>query len=118
MKKFEKIAVLLGELGVDASDPILAKLNLSTDELSQIRKSMRALGSSYNPNDERQVAKENAVLEEFKRFGEMRGIYKDVPHTAFIKVGETATQNNVRNLAAQDPEALAKVLGMWLKNDE
>ncbi|MBO5100328.1 MAG: hypothetical protein J6B63_03365 [Treponema sp.] len=116
MTGYEKIAILLGELGVSTSEAILNRLNLSTEELVKIRKNIKALGGKYNPFDENQVARENAVLEEFKRYGEMRGIYKDVPHAAFIKTGESSVQNNVRNMAVENPEALAKVLSSWLSD--
>lgn len=118
MTGYEKIAILLGELGTEASAPILARLNLNNDELTKIRKSMKNLGGKYDPWNETQVARENLVLEEFKAYGELRGIYKEVPHASFIKTGESSAQHNAREMAMADPEALAKVLGQWLKDDK
>ncbi len=121
MTGYEKIAILLGELGSSASDAILDRLNLSTEELSKIRKAMlqvRSYGErAYDPFDPNQVNRELAVLEEFKRYGEMRGIYKEVPHDGLIKTSDSANQN-FRSMAQADPEAFAKALGVWLSSDK
>ena len=120
MTRYEKIAILLGELG-GASDGILDRLNLSPEELSKIRKAMSSIRNygekAYNPYDSVQVKRELEVLEKLKEFGEMRGIYREVPHTGLIKTTEESVQNNVKEMVSQNPEALAKVLEHWLSED-
>lgn len=111
MNGFEKIAVLLGELGMEASENIVSRLHLSDGELAEIKKNLARLGP-YNPHDPYQVARENSVLEELKQFGMARGIYRDVPHDGFVKTG--SAQNNIFNMAQQNPEDIAMVLKSWL----
>ncbi len=122
MTGYEKIAILLGELGNGASDAVLDKLNLSSEQITKIRKAMKAVrgyGSKvYDPEDSSQVNRELAVLEEFKSYGELRGIYREVPHTGFIKTEGGSAQQNLRNAAAVNPEAIAKALSQWLKEDK
>lgn len=122
MTGYEKIAVLLGELGNGASDAVLDKLNLTGEQISKIRKAMkkvRGYGNKvYDPEDPTQVNRELAVLEEFKSYGELRGIYREVPHTGFIKTGDESAQQNLRNVASVDPQAIAKALSQWLNEDK
>ncbi len=122
MTGYEKIAVLLGELGNGASDAVIDRLNLSAEQLKKIRKAMKAVRGYgekvYDPEDSAQVKRELNVLEELKSYGEMRGIYRDVPHTGLIKTSDGSAQQNVAQMAAADPEALARVLGMWLKDEK
>lgn len=122
MTGYEKIAVLLGELGNGASDAVLDKLNLTGEQISKIRKAMknvRGYGNKvYDPEDPAQVNRELAVLKEFKSYGELRGIYREVPHTGFIKTGDESAQQNLRNVAAVDPQAIAKALSQWINEDK
>jgi len=81
-------------------------------------KAVRGYGAKiYDPNDSTQVNRELAVLEELKTYGELRGVYRDVPHTGLIKTSD-GTRQSVRDVAAANPEAMAKVLAMWLGNDK
>ena len=77
MTGYEKIAVLLTELGSEASEKILSILKLSPAEMNKISKNILSLGA-YNPRNLFHVQRETAVLEEVKRFGELRGIYREV----------------------------------------
>lgn len=120
MNGYEKIAVLLGELG-GSGDAVLDRLKLSTEQIQKIKKAMSRIRNygekAYDPNDPAQVNRELAVLEEFKQYGELRGIYREVPHTGLIKT-TGSLQNDMREMASQNPEALAKALGMWLSSDK
>lgn len=119
MTGYEKIAVLLAELGNGARESVLQKLNLTTDQLKKINTATKNLksydGKIYNPQDLTQVNREVAVLEEFKRFGELRGIYKEVPH-GFIKTIASG-EERLKTAASANPEAIANALKMWLKSD-
>lgn len=121
MTGYEKIAILLGELGNGASESVLDRLSLSTEDLAKINKAMKSVRGYgdrvYDPHDPNQVNRELSVLEGLKSFGELRGIYRDVPHSALIKT-TLDPQENLRNMAVNDPEALAKVVGMWLSDDK
>ncbi|WP_147613310.1 hypothetical protein [Treponema pectinovorum] len=121
MTGYEKIAILLGELGNGASEAVLDRLKLSSEQMNKIKKAMKSVrgygDKVYDPNDSTQVNRELAVLEEFKRYGELRGIYREVPHTGLLKTSE-GTAQNVRNIASTDPEAMAKVLALWLGSDK
>ena len=75
MTGYEKIAVLLTELGAETSEKILSILKLSPVEMNKISKNIMALGS-YNPRNLFHVQRETAVLEEARQFGELRGIYR------------------------------------------
>ncbi len=121
MTGYEKIAILLGELGNGASDAVLDRLNLTNEQVEKIRKAMKAVrgygDKAYDPHDPNQVNRELAVLEEVKTYGEFRGIYREVPHSGLIKTSSNPAEN-MRSMAQNDPEALAKVLGMWLSDDK
>ena len=120
MTGYEKIAVLLAELGNGAREGVLQKLNLSTEQLKKINDAAKSLksydGQIYNPDDLNQVNREIAVLEEFKRFGELRGIYKEVPH-GFIKT-IASSEERLKSAAAADPQAIARALEHWLKSED
>ena len=77
MTGYEKIAVLLTELGSQTSEKILALLNLSPSQMNKISKNIMALGP-YNPKNLFHVQRETAVLEELRKFGLKRGIYREV----------------------------------------
>lgn len=120
MTGYEKIAVLLAELGNGAREGVLQKLNLSTEQLKKINDAAKSLksydGKIYNPDDLNQVNREIAVLEEFKSFGELRGIYKEVPH-GFIKT-IASSEERLKSAAAADPQAIARALEHWLKSED
>lgn len=115
---YEKIAVLLGELGVETSERLLQSLHLSTEEIIKIWKKIASLGE-YNPNNSFHVDRENTVLEEFKKFGEFRGIYREVPHNqpqpnGFIKVDGLA---EIRDEVLRNPDDIANVLRSWINEE-
>lgn len=113
MTGYEKIAVLLTELGSETSKKILAILNLSPDEMNKISKNIISLGA-YNPHNMLHVQRENAVLEEVRRFGEQRGIYKEVAPKdgGFIMVDDKL--ESLKRDVPKNPEDVANVLRGWL----
>ncbi len=119
MNGYEKIAVLLAELGNGAREAVLENLKLTPEQLKKINAATKKIksydGKVYNPKDPQQVQRELSVLEELKSFGELRGIYRDVPHEGFIKTGNPS---DIRNQAMADPELIARALGQWLSKDE
>ena len=120
MTGYDKIAILLAELGNGAREAVLEKLNFSSEQLKKISATTKKLrsydGKIYNPKDKSQVNREIAVLEELKSFGELRGIYKDVPH-GFIKTA-ASEEEKFRQSVMANPEAIAQALGKWLKSDD
>ena len=113
MTGYEKIAILLTELGSETSEKILNILKLSPSEMNKISKHIMSLGT-YNPHNLLHVQKETAVLEEVKNFGELRGIYKEVASKAggFLMVDDNL--ENLKKEIPQRPEDVANVLKGWL----
>lgn len=113
MTGYEKIAILLTELGSDASEKILAILNLSPAEMNKISKNIISLGA-YNPRNMFHVQRESAVLEEVKNFGKLRGIYKEVApkNGGFIMVDDNL--ESLKKEVPKNPEDVANVLRGWL----
>ena len=114
MTGYEKIAVLLTELGSEASEKILAILNLSPEQMNKISKNIISLGA-YNPHNMLHVQRETAVLEEVKKFGELRGIYKEVAPKdgGFIMVDDKI--ESLKREVPKNPEDIANVLRGWLE---
>ena len=107
---FQKTAILLGELGPMYSMQILDSLKLSKGYTNRIKKEMARLGY-YNPNNEFEVARENAVLEETVNFGIKNNllIYRK---SAPVQRNPLQQNNPALNF---NPEDIARVLGEWLK---
>ncbi len=113
MTGYEKIAVLLTELGSEASEKILQILRLSPEQMNKIRKNILALGT-YNPRNLLHVQREKAVLEEVRQFGEIRGIYRNVApkNGGFLMAGSDL--ESLKNEIPKSPEDVANVLRGWL----
>ena len=115
MTGYEKIAVLLTELGSETSKKILEILKLSPAQMNKISKTILSLGG-YNPRNMLHVQRETAVLEEVRKFGELRGIYREVaPKTAssgFLMVDDRI--ENLKQEIPKAPEDVANILRDWL----
>lgn len=113
MTGYEKIAILLTELGSETSEKILSILKLSPAQMNKISKNIMALGS-YNPRNLLHVQRETAVLEEVKKFGELRGIYREVApqNGGFIMVDDKL--ENLKKEIPKSPEDVANLLRGWL----
>lgn len=112
MTGYEKIAVLLTELGSETSEKILAILHLTPTEMNKISRNIMALGP-YDPRNLLAVQRETAVLEEVRQFGELRGIYREVAP----KAGGFVMTDNLDALKKEipkSPEDVANVLRGWL----
>ena len=109
----QKAAILLGELGSDASEAVFRHLHLSDQERRSLTSAIRRLGQ-YNPRDERQVVRELSVLQEAIDYGAAKGI--------FVASRKPAGQGNsvrssadIARMAKTDPDAVARVLKSWLE---
>ena len=113
MTGYEKIAILLTELGSEASEKILSILNLSPAQMNKISRNILSLGG-YNPKNLLHVQRETAVLEEVKRFGELRGIYREVAsqNGGFIMVDDKL--ENLKKEVPKSPEDVANLLRSWM----
>lgn len=98
----QKAAVFLGEIGSNASQQVLSYVKLSDSQLAALNKAFKNLGD-FNPHNEFQVRRENAVLEEAAAFGKMHGIYCEIPHPA-------PSQERTDNFKNKNPEDIAKFL--------
>jgi len=115
----QKIAILLGELGTNASEGVLENVNFTDKQLKDIRVAMRNLGM-YDPWDQNKSSREVEALQEVYNFGAMKGIlvpnpgrYVEPP-IGYVKVTEPSPQNEIRQTVQNDPDAIAKVLSSWL----
>jgi len=116
MTGYEKIAILLTELGSETSEKILQILSLSPAQMNKISKNIMSLGS-YNPKNLLHVQKETTVLEELKNFGQARGIYREVASQSdkgFLMVDDKL--ESLKKEIPQSPEDVANVLRGWLDN--
>lgn len=113
MTGYEKIAILLTELGSETSEKILSILKLSPAQMNKISKNIMDLGT-YNPRNLLHVQRETAVLEEVKRFGELRGIYREVApqNGGFIMVDDKL--ENLKKEVPKSPEDVANLLRSWM----
>ena len=113
MTGYEKIAILLTELGSETSEKILSILKLSPAQMNKISKNIMALGS-YNPRNLFHVQRETAVLEEARQFGELRGIYREVAPAGggFLMVDDKIEA--LKREIPKTPEDVANVLRGWL----
>ncbi len=108
----QKAAVLLGEM--DSSFCEYLKEKLSKKEFSKLAREFRKLGSKYNPANLFEVNRELFVLEEAKKFGLKRGIYKEVPH--YVKTTQD-DNNGFADIVKNNPNAIAGILSKWMRED-
>lgn len=109
----QKAAILLGELDRDASSAVFACLNLSDSERRTLTSAFKRLGR-YNPRDERQVLRENAVLREALDYGAAKGIFI-APRKGAGKTGAVRSSGDIAHMAKTDPDAVAKIIKNWLE---
>ena len=117
----EKVAILLAEIGPFFNsnyDQLYGAMHLSDEEIRKIRKAMKKLSRyapaklSYEKGME-QIQQEQSVLKEALNYGVRKGI---VSKTTGIS-GKTLKDfipEDVKNIANQNPEDVAKVLRSWL----
>ena len=117
----EKVAILLAEIGPFFNsnyDQLFEAMHLSDEEIKKIRKAMKKLGRyapakvSYEKGME-QIKQEQSVLQEALNYGVRKGIVS--------KTGENDGKSikdyipaDIKNIANQNPEDVAKVLRSWL----
>jgi len=117
----EKVAILLAELGPFFNsnyDQLYGALHLSDKEIRKIRKAMKKLGRyapakvSYEKGME-QIQQEQSVLQEALDYGVRKGIVSKT----YGNGGKTLKDfipADIKNIANQNPEDVAKVLRSWL----
>ena len=112
----KKAAILFGELS-SAAEGVMEWL--TEKEKSMLLKSMRKLGTRYNPNNPAEVRDEIQVLKSLENFGKLRNIYRDVAgeRIAFEKKMAAPTAQ-IRNAIDSYPEKVASVLSAWLSKDK
>ena len=109
----QKAAILLGELDNDASRAVFACLNLSDNERRMLTSAFKRLGQ-YNPRDERQVLRENAVLREALDYGAAKGIFI-APRKGAGNTGAVRSSGDIAHIAKTDPDTVAKIIKNWLE---
>ena len=119
----EKVAILLAEIGPFFNsnyDQLFGAMHLSDEEIRKIRKSMKKIGRyapakvSFEKGME-QIKQEQSVLQEALEFGVRKGI---VQKSVNIELTPTTLKDflpsEIKNIANQKPEDVAKVLRSWL----
>ena len=109
----QKAVILLGELDRDASSAVFACLHLSDSDRKMLVSAFKRLGQ-YNPRDERQVLRENAVLQEALDYGAAKGIFI-APRKGAGKTGAVRSSGDIAHMAKTDPDAVAKIIKNWLE---
>ena len=109
----QKAVILLGELDRDASSAVFACLHLSDSDRKMLVSAFKRLGR-YNPRDERQVLRENAVLREALDYGAAKGIFI-APRKGAGKTGTARSSGDIAHIAKTDPDAVAKIIKNWLE---
>ena len=109
----QKAAILLGELGSDASEAVFRYLHLSDSERSSLTATIRRLGK-YDPRDERQVLRELAVLQEAIDYGTARGIFT-APRKQTGQGTSVRNPTDIARMAKTNPDAVARILKSWLE---
>ena len=106
----EKAAILMSELGLTGGERLAAFLD--TKELHIINKYMKRLGKGYDTLCDLQV------LEETKRFGDMKGISRMPQIQASRPAYQQVNQNNpLADAIRSNPDAIAKVLSKWMSEE-
>ena len=117
----EKVAILLAELGPFFNsnyDQLYGALHLSDEEIRKIRKAMKKLGRyapakvSYEKGIE-QIQQEQSVLQEALDYGVRKGIVSKTDGNG-DKTLKDFIPADIKNIANQNPEDVAKVLRSWL----
>ena len=117
----EKVAILLAELGPFFNsnyNQLYGALHLSDEEIRKIRKAMKKLGRyapakvSYEKGME-QIQQEQSVLQEALDYGVRKGIVSKTDGNGG-KTLKDFIPADIKNIANQNPEDVAKVLRSWL----
>ncbi len=117
----EKVAILLAEIGPFFNsnyDQLYGALHLSDEEIRKIRKAMKKLGRyapakvSYEKGME-QIQQEQSVLQEALDYGVRKGLVSKTGGNGG-KTLKDFIPADVKNIANQNPEDVAKVLRSWL----
>lgn len=109
---YQKAAILLGELGNYPGLSVIEALKLTPQESKKIRTAMKSLGKyPRNLND---ILREEKVLKETLRFGEVKGIFtpepKEDPQTKILH----QNQKDVTQMLQDNPEVITNLIRSWL----
>ena len=117
----EKVAILLAEIGPFFNsnyDQLFEAMHLSDEEIKKIRKAMKKLGRyapakvSYEKGME-QIKQEQSVLQEALNYGVRKGIVSKTGGNDSKSIKDYIPAD-IKNIANQNPEDVAKVLRSWL----
>ena len=117
----EKVAILLAEIGPFFNsnyDQLYGAMHLSDEEIKKIRKAMKKLGRyapakvSYEKGMD-QIQQELSVLQEALDYGVRKGIVSKSSGSSG-KTLKDFIPADIKNIANQNPEDVAKVLRSWL----
>lgn len=121
-----KAAIFLSEMDAVAYKMLMDKMKLNQKQMKDLMSAMEVLGATYNPNDERQVKRENAVLQEALEDGCMRGIFSPTKlayitdEERLMKSGQKMDPRteNIRGMVQDSPDGIANILANWINGDK
>lgn len=112
----QKAAILLCELmGTKTGENYLANIDLPDDQVRKLRMEIQKLGK-FNPDNDFMVRRENLVLEEALKIGQIKGIY--TPPKKETKTEKFLKKSGIQDLATNNPDSIAKILSTWINGDE
>lgn len=112
MSGYKKTAILLGEIGPDASKQVLEILSLKTKQLRKIRKAMKSLGR-FSYSDRKQFTEEMMVLTAVTRYGNAKGLLSDKPFSRTDKFIDS-NRNEIKSMVNNNPDDIVKILKNWM----
>lgn len=111
----QKAAILLGELGRDASKPILSYLNLPAEKIRKINIAMASLGQ-YDAQNKFQVQRELSVLNEAAAFGKTRAIWKEAEMPMDYQKSDRSS--STKEEISESTKIIAETIRSWLKDSD
>lgn len=106
-----KVAVLLGELGPEASKPVMDILQFKPKEMRKITREMKKLGK-FTHSDEEMVQRELLVLRELNRYGKAKGIIS--PEGSATDSFINSNKEEISSMVKNNPGDIANILKGWL----
>ena len=109
---YEKCAILLGELGVDNSQPVLDKLQLKPKETKKLLKTFKQL-KKFSYNNPQDLQNEISVLQSVTNYGIYKGLLKK-PALSKTDVFIEQNKKEVESMVKTNVTDIANILKNWL----
>ncbi|MCR4742689.1 MAG: hypothetical protein K5866_07475 [Treponema sp.] len=109
---YQKAAILLGELGPEASKEVKEFIKLTQKENKKLRNAFKNLGPyPRNIND---IIREEKVLAEAINYGKVKGIYTPIEKVDLQAQYLKKNQAQVSKMLNDSPDTITNVIKNWL----